>query len=366
MYSRTMNRGRVRLFRLAACGLSTGLVLLAAELALRFGGLGYGSSPLEGHPVLHHWNPSNYRMRVHGPRGQYGGFDVYFNRQGMAMQAELPPASQPCLLFLGDSFTAARESPEEQRFCTLAAQELGVPAVNLGCSSFSPPLEALALETFGPQVRPRAVVLEVYANDLEGSAEMARIAIRDDEGNIVAVPGDRTPWYVLLGRKLYTVRLVNTAWKTFVFERRMKNRAPGGRDLLAWSPYFDAPLEESTTLAQRQAFAAGVLRVRDLCTAMQCPLLLVAVPDRGALRFHSADHFGNYVQELAAHHGIATLDLRSAFSQHDPGDLYFSLDIHFSAAGHQVVAQALVERLTELADFKRPIADPAQNAAKHD
>jgi len=354
------------LWRLLALLLATLLALVAAEIVLRILDLGYGHSPHVGHPVFHHWHEPNFRMRTYYRDNEFGGFLVDFNSEGLCMRDELPPRDAPCLVFLGDSFTMALQVPEEQRYATLVGQELGLRAVNLGCDSFSPLLSRLELEHYIDRLSPRAVVLQMYANDLLGHTwcepAYRRVAVRDDTGRIVAVPGPDKPWYVRLGRRIYLVRLIRKVWLTRQFTQEMERRTHGDFIAEATAPLSDRPLDQLCTAEEIAGLEESLIELRDLCRQRNVPFFLFVAPDRGALVHVGRDHFAEHYMQFARQHDIQVIDLLGAIEkQPDVQQYYFPTDMHFNAAGNQLAAEVVANALRP-AIAAKPLPSAASQA----
>src|SRR5689334_20601063 len=98
-----LSQNKVWLFRGLTVSLSFLALLAIMEVALRILGIGYGNTPIVGHPIFHHWHPASYKCLAWGPHNQWGGFDLEFNADGCCMRHEIPPVNHPSILFLGDS-----------------------------------------------------------------------------------------------------------------------------------------------------------------------------------------------------------------------------------------------------------------------
>jgi lysophospholipase L1-like esterase len=324
----------------AAALLGTVAALLLGEVILRMFGIGYGHSPMVGDPVLHHWHPASYTQREWSASGDFGGFSTHFDADGLAMSAELP--SGPSIVFLGDSFTEGLQVREDERFVTLTAASLGTPTANLGCSGFSPLLERLALERFAPRLQARAVVLQLYANDIDEDA-LYRAQARREGGRIVAVPGGDTPLSIRLARKSYLARLVHRVVQVRKFrrERVAHNTAASG----SHPPAFDRPVRERYPAGELAGFEQSLAELRDVTRAHGWPLYAWVVPDRGALERGLPDYFTDYVREVAAQQSIRLIDLAPLFPRDRVAALFFQRDQHLNAEGHRAVATALVHAL---------------------
>ncbi len=105
---------RIKLLALAV-GILLGFV--AVEVTLRAMGMGFGNSPMEPDPVLHHVHPSNYAFVQQHPSGELGGFEIEYNAEGRVFRGSKAPAIGPpkatgCrVALMGDSFTEGGQVP---------------------------------------------------------------------------------------------------------------------------------------------------------------------------------------------------------------------------------------------------------------
>lgn len=330
--------------------ISAFFIATALEAGARILGLGYGNSPALGHPVFHHWRPSNYSMRVWGENDEYGGFVTHFNSDGFGMKADLPPAGTASVVFLGDSFVEARQFPEEQRFVTLVGRELGIPALNFGCSSFSPLLSRLQFDYFRDRVSPVAVVLLIYSNDIEGDANMAKLARQDEDGRIVAVPGVDTPLSVRLARRSHFARYVRKLWMSHRLASDMNRRTAGRWEGDAWAPYFPVPLAEYFSREELARTECEVAALAQRCRSEGWPFQLSVVPDRGSLLAGVPDRLADHFARFAEQHGIVYVDLVEPFRAVSPKELFFATDIHFVVKGHELVGRTMAAALRRVID----------------
>src|SRR5262245_24085830 len=139
--------------------------LALCEAVLRQLDLGFGSAPLESHPVLHHVHPAHYRFRVHTPSGEYGGHSVSYDERGRVSDpdratAPAPGAQSRRLACFGDSFVEAHQVPFEKSFCRLLEDpKTQFLTTNFGVSSYSPVLSLLQWKTDATK-SPFDVVIE--------------------------------------------------------------------------------------------------------------------------------------------------------------------------------------------------------------
>jgi hypothetical protein len=328
--------------------LSIVALLAITEVALRILGIGYGNPTGNGHPIFHHWHPASYKWHAWGPHNQWGGFDLEFNTDGCCMRDEIPPGNEPSILFLGDSFTEATQVQEDDRFVSLVAKECRMPVVNFGCSSFTPLLSRLQLIHFQSRLCPAAVVLQLWNNDIDDDIEYRAVAHRDSSGNIDAVPGTHTSWWVTLGRKSYLARLVRKGWVTLKRQREWNARSGAYSSLSLWKPAFTKKLEDWYSDEERVGIETSILEIGKWCRERDCHFLLFVVPDRGALREGKEDFFEAYFAKFAKTHGIRYVDVVASFRNQPLEALYFPEDIHLTPKGHLLVSAAIWSALRPL------------------
>jgi hypothetical protein len=353
-----VGRGHAWRFCLAAIGVGVLVGIVAIEALLRFVG------PVENiyvgvpHPQWHHWYRANLHYLVVPEHGELGGHAVDFNADGMPMRADLPSADVVSVVFLGDSFTAAMEVTESYRFVSLVGRRLPVPALNFGCRSFSPILTRLMLEHFSERINPTAMVLQLCTNDIHDDLIRSQLAVRDDEGRIIAVPPSTLE---LVASHSRLVQLAVKGYRIRSYNRDMQQRT-GGRwvpDRL--SPAFTRPIEDWYTSAERAPFEGDILEIARWCRQRNCRLWLMPIPDRGNLLIGETDYFVDYCRKFAAEHEIAVIDLEPAFRRGDVAKLFFRVDSHLTPVGHGVVAQVILDGLLPaLADVdgRSPVPDP--------
>ncbi len=343
-------------FRIGALAGSLLLALAAGELLLRAVGPQDNREWGTGHPLWHHGYHADLDHTIRDDHGEFSGHTVHFNSEGLAMAGELPAEDEPCLVFVGDSFTAGLEVPESDRFASRLGKSLGLPVVNLGCGSFSPLLSRIQLEHYLPQLKPAGVVVQLCTNDVDGDFAKHQLAVRDERGRAIAVPQEQ-PLFGLFARS-HVLRTAQRAYRTWRHEKQVRERSGQELDSNPWSPQFNRSLEEWYKLPELRAIESSIVEIADLCRQRKIPLWLICVPDRGAIFKGQTDYFSEYFLRLARQHRIATVDLEPAFRQAEVTELYYRFDGHFTAAGHALVAKTMLPVLAE--QFKGgPTTEPA-------
>jgi len=340
---------------------------LATEVGLRIAGMGYGSSPMESDPYLHHVHPKNYRFVEHHPSGELGGFEIEYNAEGRAFRGRgatpvVPPGTTlPCrIALMGDSFTEAGQVPFEDSFAGLleSAARDSCEVRNYGTRSYSPSIYLVQWTRDVQLWKPDAVFLLLFGNDVREDVTYLQNATRDERGFPTAVHGPGGGWLFAQLRKLYTARVARAMYMQAEWawhHRGQKQWTVGG--VVEENPDFTGETPALVRELDRRVAAAG------------SRLVVMSVPSRYRLMGDGSipvDHdFHQTVKEFTAAGGIAFLDLRVPFERAARAGvpLFWQRDIHFNEAGNRVVAAAIARSyppfFTKGAEIDGPIVTAA-------
>jgi lysophospholipase L1-like esterase len=328
-----------RLFRLVIVVFGMALALVALEATARVMRLGGDDGGLVPNPFFDHWHPESFRAPAWSPHGDWGGHDMVTNSEGFMQADELPPADTPSIVFVGDSFVEGRQVAEQARFVTRVGAALKEPALNFGCSSFSPLLCRIQLEQFEDRIAPRAVVLVLFANDFSDENGYRRRAEKDADGRAVAVVGAAGSAWRRVARRSALYRFVRLVWKSRGHKRVDENPDTFPR-------WFSAPLTEQIPQRKRDFIEKSLDEINAWCAERGARFVLAAVPDQGALVQENEDRVAEYAAAIAAARGFEYVDLAAAFrADGRKRGLFLRTDSHFNEAGHEVAAAAFAEAL---------------------
>ncbi len=295
--------------------------------------------------------------------------DLRVNRLGMRgpEPESLPPA--PSWLALGDSFTLALQVPEEQHFLQLLAPRLGVQLHNGGISGDCTWQSAMRWERWSHELRPSTVLLVYFVgNDLTDNAAFERRRIDGPVGDgpqPVMHYEAPAPWPLrMLEERSFLMAHARVAL-------RFREHQSGGeqplrvaqwrRELEAHSATGQAVIQRSLP-ANREALAWLQERTSSqsqrLVVALAPPAIAVE-PERLAPTFElaglspqDADPHAptRAIQALLDELSIPSCDLTPALLEarglgHEP---YLVYDGHWSARGHEIVAEALYGCLSQI------------------
>jgi lysophospholipase L1-like esterase len=341
-----------RAFRVAALFLSLLIAVLAVEIALRAMGMGFGNSPMESDPHLHHVHPRNYTFVQQHPSGELGGFKIEYNAEGRVFRGGDPAEnasqteSKPCrVALMGDSFTEGGQVPFAASFAgKLEEAARGACEVrNYGVRSYSP---AIYLVQWTREVRnwkPAHVFLLLYGNDVREDANYLTTADKDEKGMPTAIRGPSSDWFFSQLRQLYVARFVRMVWMrgSWAWEHR-------GEDQMR----IGGVVEENPELSPLTADL--VLELNRRVAADGAQLILMVVPSRYRLMGDGSvkvEHdFYAAMQQWALANGVRFLDLFEPFERASPNapPLFFRQDIHFTEEGHALTAAAIARAYPQL------------------
>ncbi|MBW1742626.1 MAG: hypothetical protein JRJ47_04250 [Deltaproteobacteria bacterium] len=279
------------------------------------------------------------------------------------------PVSRPpgvnSLLFLGDSFTIGLGIPRTARFTDLIKNELqpGWAITNMAMWGYSTDQELLVLEEKGLKYSPDVVVLCMFLDDLfcnnlfsvnDGIYIKPRFSLAANEelvlGN-VPVPNNhgRSALFNLILTRFYKLR--NRLGMGTEFSRQ------------GWISVYDTEYLEQDGY---QLTLRLVAEIHALTKTRGIDFLIVLIPDKDQVNEQQiatcgAGYYGIPPNRLDLHlpqkvvrlfcekMEIPVLDLLPAFKRYKgQEELFFEHDLHWTRAGHRLVAGQVLKRLQEL------------------
>ncbi len=366
--------GRLRR-ALPALALLTGSALVSlamAELSVRL---------LVPQPVGLSWLTAD-GLLVHVPgraavfrRSEYAA-EVRFNALGFRGREFATPKPPETLrvLALGDSFVEGLQVGEDAVLtarieAAFAESSPRVEVLNLGVSGFGTTEEIDVLDRYGPSLRPDLVVLFFcLQNDVRNNVEGR---CRLEEGRLVC--GER-PIPSRLRLLASHANSLAATYSQLYQALRSAASSPllqriGARSEEATESMPGMPFADDQYLAEQPAYLADgvaltsvlLARLRDRARELGAETWMVLVPGRtqvedarwglveatfGANRVRR-DQPQRELSRLGEQAGIRVIDLLPAFRARDArGErLYWKIDAHFNAAGHEETARVVAEAL---------------------
>ncbi len=315
-------------------------------------------------------------------------FDQHLNLYGFRGRnfAIEPPKGRPRVLFIGDSFVEGVGAADDQtipvQFERLVADGRPVEAINLGvCGADFLEYVRLVRDSV-PLLRPKAVFLVVYTNDLpapplptDGGAKAPRFTPRKTYVPRLAqvmrrlARGETVPRFFPSGPYPFFEPVPSPA-NILTSRPTPDNLDPQLLDAMrrgTVNPYL-AGLGEHTERAMRHDFSTGGVEehlrfIQQICethgaelTIAYIPILTATNPDYiraqnrlggpgyGALQRIDGPHHRrqqDHLRSVTAGLGIPFLDMTERLTQAEQsqGRMYWAIDTHCTPAGYRVVAE---------------------------
>ena len=320
--------------------------LMLAELFLRLVGIGYGNSPLESHPRLHHLHPTNYSYVVHDPAGEYGGHIIYLDHEGyrvpdpsMEISKVIPNRK---VAFLGDSFTEGNELAWKDSFIGLIQQANPSIAVrNFGVSSYSPMQYLAQARKELIDYKPTDVVLQLYSNDFDSDWDYLEKANSKNLDELHSINGDEKKIVIAILRHSYLARLIRKIQLQIDFLINAPTEPPPFPEEAL---YFD-----EVALKRRQLSYTAVLKIRHVVNQQGAIFYLMMIPNKGlAMKGQccKTDRLYQEVASFAKENKINMIELDTAFEKSkNQRTLFFPRDIHLTKDGNAEIANSISQSL---------------------
>jgi hypothetical protein len=227
------------------------------------------------------------------------------------------------VVFIGDSFTFGDGVEYEETFAFRVGEALSVPIRNLGMSGFGVDQIWQTFVHFGRQLEPRVVVMAYVDDDLPRSMSAYRW-----RGSWWA-----KPTFDLVDDRLVPQRAADrpTGLARFVARR--------SRLVQMWRA-ADRNISRRNATGRIWELNAAIFRaVQEDARAVGAHLLVVRIPEKW-------QDTGSPASAILAGMGIDVLDLGEWLP--DPrSQLYYELDPHLNAAGHEWAAERIAEHLSK-------------------
>ena len=320
--------------------------LLLAEVFLRMLGIGYGNSPLESSSRLHHLHPANYSYFVHDPAGEYGGYSIFFDKDGYRVPDPdikiSPVVTKRKIAFLGDSFTEGNEVSWKDSFVGLIQNHNPTVAVrNFGVSSYSPLIYLAQAKKELVEYQPTDVVLQIYSNDFDSDHEYLVNANSQDLNQLSAISGNERKLAIVVLRHSYLARLVRKIQLQIDFLINAPEKPNAFPDEVL---YFDPQGVE-----RRKLTYSAILQIRDQVNKLGAHFYLLIIPNKGLSmkgQCCATDRLHQEMAIFAKQNHIPFIDLGKAFgSNKNQRILFFPRDIHLTKEGNLEMATAIAQEL---------------------
>lgn len=261
------------------------------------------------------------------------------------------------ILTAGDAFTSAEGvdtvTAWPRRLEDGLRAQLGTPVevMNFAITGYGPNQYAAVIEAFAPRYRPDLIMLGMFVNDLED----VLVSTRAFQASIGFGRRDPDGWLAFF-TAAHLRRLISLRAGDWVSENLRRRPGPHGCFLGQIAALDrDPPSEEAQKrgLGQRLSQIAGVARQ----IGAQVVLVMIPAPAQicgpdslayypHGINLRDRESFDmerpqRLIQEAADQLSLPTVDLRPVLSN-APACPYFSCNMHWTAEGHRIAAEALV------------------------
>lgn len=323
---------------------------------------------VQHHPVFGYQYRPGTTMLLEKPGG--GHYKIRVNAQGIRSDREYS-ATQPSgtyrIVVLGDSMAAGQFVANESRFSEILERRVsGLEVVNLGLEGSGTDQQVLLYEHLGLTLEHDAVLILPYLQNVRRNMVEARDAIDPRTGLPTLRP---KPRFELIDGELVLrnvpvpVEINREQWPSGASETRnprlqkWKTRIaalPGAglwrkaiQSVIPWEPFPEYRDENSR---EWRLMTALMRRLRSL--AGERPVVVAPIFYSNYVRFRMARNYWKRFSSLRAIPGVFPVDLLPHFvsGQADEALACFQdpYDMHLSAFGHLVLAEALQAELTRL------------------
>ena len=354
---------------------SATVAYLAIDVAAGWILIGRLSPPLVPDPYRHHALVPDSQSEIRQRDFSYIQRVNHLGLRGRETTVEKPAGTRR-ILMLGDSFTMGKGVEEHETFSVLVESALqasmatcggeSVEVLNGGIDSYAPVLSYLQFERELARLSPDLVVLNLDNSDLIQEAAYRQQAVRNSNGEIIAVPqigqDSAYEWFVSwTSRHLFFTRVL-----LVYINRAMDHRELTVRRVVneAGREHFAHTLEgDVDRTAQWQDVFESIGRIKRLADSLPAEFLLTTYPwahqvgERGWVpgRYafmkkgeRTSDVTQRTIRERSAALGIDVFEALPVFQKYQGSEsLYFDYDPHWTPAGNRVMAQGLAQYIAE-------------------
>lgn len=248
------------------------------------------------------------------------------------------------ILILGDSFTEGYGVKQEDAYPSKLRNILNDPKIEIlngGVASYSPVLEYLYLKEKGLKLNPDLVILALDMTDFLDEKAYFEKTVFDSQNKPIAVetftPDHQTKYTQNLNPGQKNIK--NPFLKYSHFIRLIFKPKPRVIDVKA---LFKED-EKSWQLTE-----INLLLIKELLEEQNIKLLLLIYPYQEQLYNDEYLKPIDMITRVANNNDISILNLTDMFKKNDPQKLFIRYDVHFSIAGHNLVANELAIYLKNL------------------
>lgn len=325
---------------------------------------------VEHHAIFGYRYIPNTEMVLDKPGG--GRYRIRINGQGIRSDREFAAAKRPGtyrIIVLGDSMAAGQFLPNESRFGELLERRCpSLEVINLALEGSGTDQQVLLYEHIGLTFEHDAVVLLPFLQNIRRNMVEAREAVDPRTRMMVLRPKPRfelsdgtlvlrnVPVPTDFAQSTGAAELPPSVWKTRIA------RLPGAsvwrkviQSAVPWEPFPEYARDHGR---EWQLMRALILRLKTL--AGERPVAVVPMFYANYVRFRMARNYWSRFAALGETPGLYPVDVLPDFQRGSVDEAMSCFqepyDMHFSALGHIVLADAVAAAFTRLRLWPEPIA----------
>ena len=268
------------------------------------------------------------------------------------------------IIFLGDSYTAGTEYPNDEIFATLfekmldanTTNKIKYEVMNVSVSAWATDQQYIYLKEEGMKYHPDYVLLMIAPNDIRETYGKKVLYLENGKLREMGAPS------IPLKARLYWF-LANRSCAFQHLQTRLKLNYGSFKNVFQYFPVSFPIGEEMCNdkhlflkeapeeiIAARELFKTILLEINQLCKKNHSKLLISVIPSK--IEFeddlkgeqYEPGKIAEYVKAIANENGIPFLDLFSCLKaeEEDPLRIFISWEYHLNDYGHAFVAKKLL------------------------
>jgi len=269
---------------------------------------------------------------------------------------------------LGDSFTWGWGVEKNETFSDIIekdfyAQGDKIDVINAGFLSYSPLLEYLYLKNKGLEYKPDIVILNFDMSDVQDDYNYEKQAVFNSIGELLAVPSS------LSGKKQISFQLKTP---NFIYNllKRIFVKVPNKQQInspllydIRYSRYSTTLNNQFQNIEHWNRSLNYITLINDLCLKNNITFILVTYPyghqvnteewkeGRCLFGFGSDIIYGdtpeNLLKSYSEENNINFIETFEKFRESNQSPLFFQYDGHFTRNGHKLIAEILLDSISE-------------------
>jgi len=322
-------------------------LVVSVEISLRFAGIGYGNAPIELDQRLHHLHPRNYEFVFYHPGGEHIGHKIFYDELGYRVKSKNLVVRKDDtvrrIAFLGDGFTEANSVSWVQSFIgIIESKNSNIAVRNFGVASYSPVIFLVQMNNEVKSFQPTDVVVQIFSNDFNNDKEYLKKANSETLSEIKTVSerANIRDKVTKILRYSYFARLVRKVQQQLIF--LSLNKSNSSQNSLLNKVVLTNENEKKQTYE-------AILLLKDFADKINAQIFFFVVPNKQLTMQNQcceSDTLAVEFYNFTKTHNLNLIDIPKAFSNYpDQSNLFFERDVHFTAEGNLVTAEAISNKL---------------------